>query len=52
MGQIKYLDMSADDLKAIKWYMDPSFVVRPNFKSHTGAIMNMGQVSMKSVSRK
>ena len=44
--------MSAYDLKLIKWYVDASSAVHPNFKSHTGAIMNMGQVSMKSVSRK
>ena len=48
----KYLTLSADDLKAIKWYADTSFAVDPDFKSLTGAIVTMGQGAMQSVSRK
>ena len=48
----KYLTLNADDLKVVKWYVDASFAVRPDFKSHTGAIMTMGQAAMQSVSRK
>ena len=44
--------MSADDLKVIKWYVDTSFVFHPNFKSHTIAMMNMGQGEMQQISRK
>ena len=36
---IKYLTLSADDLKVIKWYVGRGFVVRPDFKSRAGAIM-------------
>ena len=41
-----YITISDDDLKVIKWYADASFAVHPYLKSHTGAIMTMGQVSM------
>ena len=39
----KNLNLSADDLKVIKFYVDASFAVHPDSKSHTGVIMNMGQ---------
>ena len=39
----KCLTLSADDLKVIKWYVGASFVVHPDFKSHTRGIMTMGQ---------
>jgi hypothetical protein len=29
------LILSADDLHVIKWYVDASFAVHPDFKSHT-----------------
>ena len=48
----KYLTLSADDLKVIKWYVDAIFAVHPYFKSRTGAIMTMGKVLMQSVSSK
>ena len=47
----KYLTLSADDLKVIKWYVDASFTVHSDFKSHTGVFITMGQVGMQSVSR-
>ena len=50
--QNKYLTPSDDDLKWIKWYVDASFAVHPDFKSHTGVIMNMGQVEIQSASSK
>ena len=34
----------------IKYYVDASFAVYPNLKSHTGAIMTMGQGATQSVS--
>ena len=37
-----YPTLSSDDLKLIKWCVDASFAVSPDFKSHAGAIMNMG----------
>jgi hypothetical protein len=36
------LTLSADKLNCIKWYVDASFAVHPDFKSHTGAIMKFG----------
>ena len=39
----KYLTLIDDDLKVIKWYLDASFMVHPYFKSHSGAIITMGQ---------
>ena len=44
--------MSADGLKVVEWYVHASFAVHPDLKSHTGAIMNMVQEEMQSVSRK
>jgi hypothetical protein len=37
------LTLSADDLRVIKWYVDASFAVHPDFKSHTGAVMTLGK---------
>ena len=48
----KYLNLSSDYLKVIKWYLDASFAVHPDFKIHTGLIVTMGQGAMQSVSRK
>ena len=46
-----YLTLSTDDLKVIKWYVDASFAVHPDFKVPTGAIMTMVYRAMQSVSR-
>ena len=37
------LTLAATDLHMVKWYVDVSYAVHPNFKSHTGWIMAMGQ---------
>jgi hypothetical protein len=39
----EYLTLSADDLRVVKWYVDASFAVHPDFKSHTGARMMLGK---------
>ena len=44
--------LSADSLHVIKWYVDASFAVHPDFKSHTGATMTMGRGAIQSISRK
>ena len=36
------LVLSADDLSIVKWYVDASFAVHPDFKSHTGVAMAYG----------
>ncbi len=48
----KVLTLSADDLCVIKWYVDASFAVHDDFKSHTGGTMTMGNGALISVSRK
>ena len=48
----KYLTLSDDYLKVIKWYVDTSFEVHPDSKSHTGTIMTIRQGVMQPVSRK
>ena len=37
------LTLSSKDLHVVKWYIDASFAVHPDFRSHTGAVMTMGQ---------
>ena len=36
------MTMSSDNLQVIKWYVDASFAVHPDFKSHTGGVMKWG----------
>jgi hypothetical protein len=46
------LTLSADNLRVVKWYVDTSFAVHPDFKSHTGAMMTLGKGAMQSIARK
>jgi hypothetical protein len=46
------LTVSADNLRVVKWYLDASFAVHPDFKSHTGAMMTLGKGAMQSIARK
>jgi hypothetical protein len=46
------LTLSADNLQVVKWYADASFVVHPDFKRHTGAMMTLGKGAMQSIARK
>jgi hypothetical protein len=46
------LTLRADDLRVVKWYVDASFAVHPDFKSHTGAVMMLGKGAMQSIARK
>ena len=46
------LILSADTLHVIKWYVDASFAVHPDFKSHTGGVMTFGGGAVQSISRK
>jgi hypothetical protein len=48
----EYLTLSADDLRVVKWYVEASFAVHPDFKSHTGAVMILGKGAMQSIARK
>jgi hypothetical protein len=46
------LTLSADDLRVVKWYVDASFALHPDFKSHTSAMMILGKKAMQSIKRK
>jgi len=57
---MKYLDctiglpliLGMDKGKTIKWYVDATFAVHNDMKSHTGAIMTFGRGSAYSRSSK
>jgi hypothetical protein len=42
------LTMEADDLHVVKWWVDASFGVHPDMKSHTGATMSLGKGAIYS----
>jgi hypothetical protein len=46
------LTLGADKLQVVKWYMDASFAVHQDFKSHTGAMMTLGKGAVQSIGRK
>ena len=46
------LTLSADNLYVLKWYADASFAVHPDFKSHSGAVMTLGEGTMQSICSK
>ena len=46
------LFLSADDLHVVKWFVDASFAVHADFKSHTGGAMTYGRGVPISISRK
>ena len=46
------LTLSAESLHILKWHIDVSFGVHPDFKSHTGATMTMGTGAIQSGSMK
>lgn len=44
--------MSADDTNTIKWYVDASFAVHKDMRSHTGATLTLGSGVISSISTK
>lgn len=48
----KHLVLSVDKIGVVKWFVDASFAVHPDFKSHTGAVMTMGGGAVTSMSKK
>ena len=46
------MTLSADDLHVVKWYVDASFAIHPDFWSHSGAVMMMGQGAVQLSSSK
>ena len=46
------LRLWADDLRVVKWYVDASFTVHPDYRSHTGAAMTLGEGAVIGLSKK
>ena len=46
------LTLSADSLHVLKWYVDTSFAVHPDFKSHMGGTFTMGEGAMQAITSK
>ena len=46
------LILTATDPHVIQWWVDASFAIHPDMKSHTGATMSMGRGSIYSLSTK
>ena len=46
------LKLKADNLQVVKWYVDASFAVHPDYRSHTGAVMTLGEGSIITMSKK
>ena len=46
------LTLRSDNLNNIKWYVDAAFAVHPDFRSHTGMVMTMGNGEIINGSRK
>ena len=44
--------MKADNPQVVKWYVDASFAVHPDYRSHTGAVMTLGEGSVIAMSKK
>ncbi|CAJ1938132.1 unnamed protein product [Cylindrotheca closterium] len=47
-----HLTLSAKDLRTFKWYIDASFAVHPDFRSHTGGVLTMGEGGLQIISKK
>jgi hypothetical protein len=45
------LNPERDELRVVKWYVDASFAVHLDFKSHTGAVMMLEKGEMQSIAR-
>ena len=46
------LKLKADNPEVVKWYVDASFAVHPDYRSHTGAVMTLGKGSVIAMSKK
>ena len=48
-----YLTLEGDSsMSVIKWWVDGSFAVHPDMRSHTGAVMSLGKGAVYSTSKK
>ena len=46
------LILSVDDLRVVKWWVDASFAVHHDYRSHTGAVMSYGSGAPMTISSK
>ena len=46
------LKLKTDNLQVVKWYVDASFAVHPDYRRHTGAVMTLGKGSIIAMSKK
>ena len=46
------LILGAQDLSVVKWYVDVSFAVHADYRSHTGAVMTFGHGAVQTICRK
>ena len=46
------LQLRADNLNIVKWWVDGAFAVHEGMKSHTGGVMSLGKGSAYSASKK
>jgi hypothetical protein len=44
--------MEAHDMRIIRWWLDASFAVHPDMRSHTGAVMSLGKGAIIAMSTK
>jgi hypothetical protein len=46
------LRLSMEDNCIVKWYLDASFAVHEDMKSHTGAVLTLGEGVLQAISTK
>ena len=46
------LVLGSDDRQSNEWWIDASFAVHPDYKSHTGAVHSLGNGVISSISTK
>ena len=44
--------LSIENLHVLKWYINSSFAIHPDFRSQTGGVMIFGKGAVQSISRK
>jgi Reverse transcriptase (RNA-dependent DNA polymerase) len=45
-----YLTLEANNLQIVKWWVDASFAVHQNMRSHTGGVLSLGKGAIYSIS--
>jgi hypothetical protein len=46
------LTIEADDMQMLRWWVDGSFTVHPDMKSHTGTVMSIGKATQYASSKR